>query len=173
MQWEVPPKPLSGPPPMLQEVATWQAQHQIAYWKSRALAVEYENRMLHRILRETQIKQVEDYIENMKLQNEEYKGRPKRRVLGSKRNETEKNQNQERDFTHCGSKRPEKDETERKQYWAPPTDQEIRERQMRMTTLYGNMASKISGMETAVELNYELYKEKNNPQFWPNIPLRL
>lgn len=152
MQWDSPPNPITGAPPMLAEVASWQAQHQITYWKSRALAVEYENRILHRILRETQIKQVEDYIENMELQNTEYK-----------RIENIKQHNHER------RRRP----TKEPEHHAPPTDQERNERQERMMTLYGKMAPRISGMETALELNYEQYEEKYNPPFWPNIPLRL
>lgn len=31
--------------------ATWQLKHQIAYWKARAVSLEYENRMLHEVIR--------------------------------------------------------------------------------------------------------------------------
>lgn len=42
-----------------------------------------------------------------------------------------------------------------------------------MEKLYGNMAPKIMGMETAVELNYEKLVEEGSAAHWPNLPIKL
>ncbi|XP_018321514.1 uncharacterized protein LOC108734439 [Agrilus planipennis] len=52
--------------PPIPEVAAWQNQHQLAYWKSRAMALEHENRMLHQHLRNVYAKQTQDYVDYLK-----------------------------------------------------------------------------------------------------------
>lgn len=39
--------------------------------------------------------------------------------------------------------------------------------------LYGNAGSKILAMETALQSMVERYEDTTNPQYWPNIPLKL
>lgn len=44
------------------DVTEWQKLDQIAFWKSRALGLELENRMLRQHLKNTYAKTIEDYI---------------------------------------------------------------------------------------------------------------
>lgn len=42
-----------------------------------------------------------------------------------------------------------------------------------MEKIYGNVAPKIMGMETAVELNYERLVEEGSAGYWPTLPIKL
>lgn len=46
-------------------------------------------------------------------------------------------------------------------------------RSTEMELLYGDDASKIIGMETAVQLSFDRYCDTKSPKYWPNIPLKL
>ncbi|KAF5284598.1 hypothetical protein FQR65_LT02424 [Abscondita terminalis] len=129
----------------LPEVAEWHKHQQIVYWKSRALALEYENQMLHKHIQTIYEHQIQDYVD---YKNDEEISPPVRR-----------------------DKR--KQENTSKKIWKAPEANSKRVKSEAMKKLYGDMAPKISGMETAIQLNYDLYLEKHNPQLWPNIPLRL
>lgn len=47
------------------------------------------------------------------------------------------------------------------------------QREEEMKLLYGDGASMIVGMETAVQLSYDRYCDTKSPKYWPNIPLKL
>lgn len=38
--------------------------------------------------------------------------------------------------------------------------------------LYGSASSRIVAMETAVQVNVDRHKDRANPHYWPNIPLK-
>lgn len=42
-----------------------------------------------------------------------------------------------------------------------------------MEKIYGNVAPKIMGMETAIELNYERLVEEGSAGHWPMLPIKL
>lgn len=126
----------------MKEVAEWWKQEQLSYWKSRALSLELENKMLHQCLRNAYAKQVWDYENYMKADKTE----------------------------GGGKKEMENDIDEEKQ---PPKEGAGEEKRREMNRLYGSMAPKITGMETAVQLNYELQVDQHKPPYWPNIPLNL
>ncbi|XP_064214715.1 gem-associated protein 8 [Tribolium castaneum] len=130
MEWT----PVSSP---ATEVAEWHKQEQIAYWKSRALSFEYENKMLIRHLRNVYAKQTEDYANYVKEQGQiEDKDSETRPIL--------------------------------------PTEPVGKKRREEMDKLYGKKASKIMGMETAVQLNYDLHLEDAGKlAHWPHTPLNL
>ncbi|EFA02533.1 hypothetical protein TcasGA2_TC008238 [Tribolium castaneum] len=130
MEWT----PVSSP---ATEVAEWHKQEQIAYWKSRALSFEFENKMLIRHLRNVYAKQTEDYANYMKEQGQiEDKDSETRPIL--------------------------------------PTEPVGKKRREEMDKLYGKKASKIMGMETAVQLNYDLHLEDAGKlAHWPHTPLNL
>ncbi|XP_063903834.1 gem-associated protein 8-like [Zophobas morio] len=122
------------------EVAEWHKHEQIAYWKSRALSLEYENKMLLQHIRNVYAKQTEDYANYLKDQGHEQieEASP----VEEKREETRE---------PVGKKRREE-----------------------MEQLYGAKASKIMGMETAVQLNYDLHLEDAGKlSHWPHTPLNL
>lgn len=47
-----------------------------------------------------------------------------------------------------------------------------RARKEEASLLYGDDASKILAMETALQATVDNYKDKVKPQYWPNIPLK-
>lgn len=48
-----------------------------------------------------------------------------------------------------------------------------RARKEEAASLYGDAGSKILAMETALQSMVERYENTANPQYWPNIPLKL
>lgn len=54
-----------------------------------------------------------------------------------------------------------------------PKEPADKNRLKEMEKIYGNVAPKIMGMETAIELNYQRLVEEAAPAYWPNIPLKL
>ncbi|KAK5643564.1 hypothetical protein RI129_007409 [Pyrocoelia pectoralis] len=141
------------------EVAEWHKQSQIAYWKSRALALELENNMLHKHIANIYANQIQEYVD-YDDNDEYYDDRQQRRQNWSKKEEEH------------GS-RQRKANSRRQQIWKAPEENSRKRKLEEMKTLYGEMAPKILGMETAIQLNYDLYLEKHNAKYWPNIPLRL
>lgn len=57
--------------------ATWQFKHQVAYWKAKALALEYENKVLHDVIRKNhlQVDSLPDIENGMEaeIQENEYR----------------------------------------------------------------------------------------------------
>lgn len=124
------------------EVTEWHKQEQIAYWKSRALSLEYENKMLIKHLRNVYAKQTEDYVNYTKEQGE---------IEDVAVEEERKNVPRLVVPEPVGKKRREE-----------------------MEKLYGKKTSKIMGMETAVQLNYDLHLEDAGKlAHWPHTPLNL
>lgn len=136
----------------MKEVADWEKQNQLAYWKSRALSLELENTILHRCLRNSYAKQVWDYETYMKTHDAAN--------IDGENNATKENEMEEKESI-------EKNEN------LPPKEGLREEVRNVMERLYGRMAPKIIGMETAVQLNYELQVDQHKPPYWPNIALNL
>lgn len=129
---------LRHPPP---EVSEWQYQHQLAYWKSRAISLEYENRMLHAHIKKMCSQEIQDYADYVK----------------DAQNPTSIAEATERDAVSDDVVTTE-------------TNSEICDNSNNM---FGEMESKIRGMETAMKVNYEMQVERRKAQMWPNIPLNL
>lgn len=127
----------------MKDVADWWKHDQVAYWKARALSLELENRMLHDCLRNAYGKQVYCYELSKKWEQEQEEIKAKA------------------------------DEVIVDEEKLPPKEGVREERRREMDRLYGGMAPKIIGMETAVQLNYELQVDQCKPPYWPNIPLNL
>ncbi|GJQ84554.1 hypothetical protein Trydic_g20049 [Trypoxylus dichotomus] len=129
-----------------QEVAEWQYHHQLAYWKSRAISLEYENRMLHSHIKKMCTQEIQDYIDVVKEGNE-YVQANEENVSSS-----------EYEATDNSGESPDNNEG------LAQVDKKL---------LYGEMESKINAMETAMKVNYNLQLERHKSQLWPNIPLNL
>ncbi|XP_018573005.1 gem-associated protein 8-like [Anoplophora glabripennis] len=139
------------------EVTEWQKQEQIAYWKSRAISLELENKMLHQHLRNVYAKTIEQYLENNKC-IELHSEKPETR---QEENQCSKNTIREKSGI-SKTKRP-----------VSPKEPSGKHRLEEMKAIYGDKAQKIMGMETALQLNYEKHFKQLNPSHWPSIPLRL
>jgi len=49
----------------------------------------------------------------------------------------------------------------------------VRAKKQEAALLYGDASSKILTIETALQAAIDKYKDTANPQYWPNIPLKL
>ncbi|KAJ8953108.1 hypothetical protein NQ318_013452 [Aromia moschata] len=160
--------PTSSSAPVPPEITEWQKQEQIAYWKSRAIGLELENRMLHEHLRNVYAKTIEDqlqYRECFQGSNDNAKNNDQETIEDEqsvyRKSQVKKKKVADRD-ENAAVKRP-----------VSPREPEGKNRLEMMKKIYGDEASKIMGMETALQLNYERIKNQLKPPHWPTIPLRL
>lgn len=121
----------------------WSLQQELVHWKSRAISLEYENRMLHEHIRNLYRSYVGKRIRENPL---------KRQPL-----ETQ----------NCPSDNMVLDTEEE----SLKEEQDVNGQKMQ--EMYGSMASKINAMEIAMQIGYNLEIEKYNPPYWPCIPLKL
>lgn len=137
----------------LTDVAEWHRVEQVAYWKSRAISLQLENEMLYEHIKNVYAKHVNDYDQST---NE-----PNRRI------------NVLMNTCESDSRIPEENDAMEDAEKLPPKEQVGEQKQNEMKKLYGEMAPKITGMETAVQLNYNRQISRGKPHYWPNIPLKL
>lgn len=142
------------------EVTEWQKQEQIAYWKSRAISLELENKMLHQHLRNVYSKTIEQYLENNKYSESS----PEEPQIHQDESQCSKNTRKEKSSISNTktTKRP-----------VSPKEPSGKGRSEEMKRIYGDKAQKIMGMETVLQLNYEKHLDQLKPSYWPTIPLRL
>lgn len=139
------------------EVTEWQKQDQIAYWKSRAISLELENKMLHQHIRNVYAKTIEQYLQNKHTESN----------CKDTQNQGEENQCLKKSFREKSGiltkgKRP-----------VSPKEPSGKNRLEEMKKIYGDKAQKIMGMETALQLSYEKCLDQSKASYWPSIPLRL
>ncbi|CAH1987805.1 unnamed protein product [Acanthoscelides obtectus] len=134
------------------EILEWQNRDQIAYWKSRAISLEYENRMLKQHLRNVYAQTIEDYSKQCEMEDDD---------SGKYSNRSEEKNRQKK--ASCRTKKK----------LVTPNLPESKQRADDMKKLYGDKSQKIMGMETAMQLDFERCKEQGKPSYWPNLPLKL
>ncbi|KAG5877009.1 hypothetical protein JTB14_021905 [Gonioctena quinquepunctata] len=143
----------SSPPTLPQEILEWQRQDQIAYWKSRAISMEYENQMLKQHLRNVYAQTIEEYSQSKQLHESDIP-----------------------EFQEPTAEIPEvasEKSKEKTTVVIDPNTPNIKQRVEEMNGLYGEKAQKIMGMETALQLNYERHLEHSKPVYWPSLPFKL
>lgn len=162
--------------------ATWQMKHQIAYWKSKARALEYENRILHEIIRkntndtttcnskpdesvnndsdvENDVEYEEDKCEeddNFEV-SEEFiqflKTNAKYKEDARKERERLKAKNEEKNKLIEG-----------------PTER-IEDSIENFKELYGKDWQRIAALEMSVQCDFIENTDNYKPMYWPNLPL--
>ncbi|KAL1489359.1 hypothetical protein ABEB36_014272 [Hypothenemus hampei] len=132
------------------EVTEWQKLDQIAYWKSKAITLEIENKMLKQHLRHFYTQQIDFYGKSQDWQK-----------ISAAEDSTEIPQSSTSITNHEVSHK------------VLPKEPIGKNRLEEMQKIYGERAPKIMGMETALELNYERLLEEESRIFWPNLPLKL
>uniref|UniRef100_A0A0C9RJ36 GEMIN8_0 protein n=1 Tax=Fopius arisanus TaxID=64838 RepID=A0A0C9RJ36_9HYME len=157
----------------------WQQKHNVAWWKSRCIALEHENRILRSKLRE--LVQHSNYSEahptpsnshynplnnsseeaNLEFHVDEdmlsFLEKSIRHKMELKKNrDAEKLESREINENHNH-----------------PGIREIQdhEKMENAKELYGTAAAKIIAMETALQMAVDRYRDQTKPQYWPNIPL--
>lgn len=134
-------------------------QDQIAFWKSRAFSLEMENSMLRLHLRNVYAQRIEEYEKSKDWQRGEQNN------LAYSKNDVAQQ------FDETGNSNTPKEVPDKKN--VVPKEPIGKNRLKEMEKIYGDMAPKIMGMETAMELNYQRHAEKGSHIYWPNIPLKL
>ncbi|XP_066255764.1 gem-associated protein 8-like [Euwallacea similis] len=132
------------------EVSEWQQKEQIAYWKSRSISLEIENKMLRQHLRDIYAQQVNYYEKNKTWQQ-----KPSTSFSTEVESQDSGVTDEQEPSTSLGKLK------------VLPKEPEGKNRLKNMEKIYGNHAAKIMGMETAIQLNYERLVEDNSPRYWP------
>ncbi|KAK9891671.1 hypothetical protein WA026_015638 [Henosepilachna vigintioctopunctata] len=148
-------------------VAEWHQQEQLVYWKSRALSLEYENRMLHKHLRDVYAQQIENYKYYNNLQELD-----EGNVQTDSNNENySKTYVNKSNLEHLQSRFSRNINETEPTAFEPPCEPIGKKRREEMENFYGSNCSKIAGVETALQLNYEHALSKLKPVHWPELQL--
>ncbi|XP_060803700.1 uncharacterized protein LOC106132256 [Amyelois transitella] len=163
--------------------ATWQLKHQVAYWKARAKSLEYENSVLHDIIRKrygegSVAHQTESDSESVEEHN-----------LSEEAEECEEEgedfevSEEFIQFLRENAKYKEDARLERERLKAlqegsnDKTMEEAAEtaedRQRNWEQLYGEGWQRISTLEMSLNSHFINESDKLKPVYWPNIPLNL
>lgn len=163
--------------------ATWQLKHQIAYWKSKATALQYENQLLHDIIRKNYLNNT--HKETVPKENEDVI------VQESQSSSEEEDENEDLEvseefiqFLMDNAKYKEDAMRERerlkasnnaeqdliKELEAMPT-KSTEDKQTTLKNLYGENWQKVAALETALQSQFLNECDREKPEYWPNIPL--
>lgn len=170
----------------------WQKRHNITWWRSRCLALEYENEMLR-----NKVKSLAQHCANpntvITRENNHHKKnndkdtqkknytRFNSDIEGLEFNVTEDMLNffetSERHRRQLKQKRISEKIVSEEEYLVgeiPIIDsaESFHAKKEEANLLYGDGGSKILAMETALEAAANKYKDTMNPEYWPNIPLK-
>lgn len=159
--------------------ATWQLKHQIAYWKSRARALEYENKVLHDVIRKNYFKPLPPPASTTAESSESSEDLDE----GSEEDQDDDVEVSEEfiEFLKNNAKYKEDARRERERYKASTEEngeecmqEEIvegsEEKIARFKVLYGSNWERVMALETSVLCDFIHEKDKERPQYWPNIP---
>lgn len=183
--------------------ATWQLKNQIAYWKAKAISLQYENSMLHEIIQSNHLavpttsrsnRRISDSVfghsaaEQTDIQTE---------ACETQENDTDTDSDSENDendgeefevseefiqFLTANAKYREDARRERERLKAkeeeynsqPEVAQEsVEDKIARKKELYGKMYQKMIALEMYQMCNLKNECDKLKPAYWPNIPLNL
>ncbi|GBP79555.1 Gem-associated protein 8 [Eumeta japonica] len=168
------------------EVATWRFKHEIAYWKAKAKALEYENNLLHDIIRshhmvgtstshnltsninsssEDEDDSDQDADENQDCDGLELSEEYIAFVKANAKYREDARLERERLKQECGIETI-SDITKRME--APPIKEE--EDYDEHKKLYGEHWQQIVALETSLHSEFMLNCNKYKPSYWPNIP---
>lgn len=165
--------------------ATWQLKHQVAYWKARAKALEYENTVLHDVIRRNNL-----VVRNKPTSNTESDMRTDPEVDNSEtESEDDEEVPDEEDFEVSEEfiqfltanakykedakrerERLKKCEEENQENLHAETRETFEENRERMKELYGDKWQRISALEMSLLTTFIHDSDKNKPKYWPNIP---
>lgn len=164
--------------------ATWQLKHQVAYWKSKAMALEYENKILHDIIEKncdkvdttTNKANCNDSLKCESEDSDEY-------VAGDKDDEDfevseeyiqfltenakyKEDARQERERLKA---KMEKENDDMELLEAGPSNVKVNTEQLNKD-FYGQNWQRISALETSLQSTFINECDMLNPMLWPNIP---
>ncbi|CAH2077015.1 unnamed protein product, partial [Iphiclides podalirius] len=181
--------------------ATWQLKHQIAYWKAKAKALEYENEILHEIIRKNNFvdnvsidkrktpDETETHVNNLGQWTETYEDSQEGDIYEDSQyyENCEDDQEDELEvseefiqFLTANAKYKEDARRERERLRARVQAEESLQREPQETTeekqaklkeLYGSHWQRISALEIALQSQFIHDVDKDKAIYWPNVPL--
>ncbi|XP_026752128.1 gem-associated protein 8-like [Galleria mellonella] len=165
--------------------ANWQLKHQLAYWKARAKSLEYENKVLHDIIRKKY------YVAT----TSERSARAETESEEDKSDDTEDIGDEDEDFEvseefiqflTANAKYKEEARLEKERLKVANEAKEnfdammeeaavetAEQRQERLKELYGSDWQRISALEAALNSKYIDESDRLKPVYWPHLPFNL
>ncbi|KPI92948.1 Gem-associated protein 8 [Papilio xuthus] len=167
--------------------STWQLKHQLAYWKAKAIGLEYENKVLHDIIRKNHY--VDDNCVNSEIETNECSENEESSANNEREVETYEACADEMDFEvseefieflAANAKYKEDARRERELLKAKHEQEELdivqekletsEEKEQRLKELYGSHWQRISALEVSMQSQFINEIDKDQPMYWPNIP---
>ncbi|CAG9785816.1 unnamed protein product [Diatraea saccharalis] len=162
--------------------ATWQIKHQLAYWKARAKALEYENGVLHEIIRK------KNYVNSSTATSSKQESESDYEEESEENEDEDENEDLEVSeefiqFLQANAKYKEDARRERERLKAealakensferleavPPENSENNEEKLK--ELYGDRWERIAALEMSLQSQFINECDKEKPMYWPNIP---
>jgi hypothetical protein len=158
--------------------ATWQLKHQLAYWKARAKALEYENSVLHDIIRRKNYvatnvassvhveSDVEEDSEVQSEQDEEFE--VSEEFIQFLQANAKYKEDARREREKLKAKKNEEYDVIKHLEAGPSTSNENTDEKLK--ELYGDQWQRIAALEMSVQTQFITQCDKEKPMYWPNIP---
>lgn len=163
--------------------ATWQLKQQIAYWKSKASALQYENQLLHEIIRTNYVKDnkqletntgddtdsediAETFDESQACDDEEFEVSEEFIEFLMQNAKYKEDAKRERE-RFKGTQNTEQNLTEEME--AMPT-KSTEDSEETLRSLYGENWQRIAALEASLSSEFISNCDLDKPEYWPNIP---
>ncbi|XP_026314722.1 gem-associated protein 8-like [Hyposmocoma kahamanoa] len=177
--------------------ATWQLKTELAYWKAKAKSLEYENEVLHNVIRENSMQfkhsagkrasesededehNVEETYEDAYADEQTYPD--EQEVYKTEDNDDLEVSEEFVNFLRENAKYREDARQERERYKAKEAKENIveeieagpskpKDKTEELKELYGDNWMKIAAIENYVQSNFINESDICQPMYWPNIP---
>lgn len=165
------------------KAATWQMKHQIAYWKAKAVSLEYENKILHDIIKKNGL------ISPSTINSSESDSEPEDEEQIDNVNDSDEIEVSEEyiEFLIANAKYREDAKKEREKFrgyksdseddvagdGAVKTEQTPEQKAEELKKKYGDNWQRILSLEMFNESHFMNNVDTLNPSYWPNIPLNI
>ena len=175
--------------------ATWQLKHEVAYWKSKAMSLEHENKILHRTLRQnimengkrntsfsetSAVDYQEEDLQEDPVSEDSPDSQDEEDLEGEKEFEVSEEYIQ---FLRDNQVYRESARQERERLRALNDDEEkqiaemeagpsenAEDHQETLKKLYGSGWERIAALEMSLKAQFISINDKEKPMYWPNIP---
>ncbi|CAK1540747.1 unnamed protein product [Leptosia nina] len=163
--------------------SNWQIKHELAYWKARAKALEYENGLLHDIIRK-------NHLGNQREQDTDNEDSEEQNEADDQNEEFDENAHcveEDEEFTvseefiefiKANAKFKEDARRERELLRQKENTDDITDEPQQTSVLsedhykelYGDKWERICALEMSLTADFMDKKDEYKPAYWPNIP---
>ncbi|XP_023955159.2 gem-associated protein 8-like [Bicyclus anynana] len=179
------------------EASTWQLKHQLAFWKARAISLQYENTMLHEVIRNNHLavpttsevnREAESDSQGSDSESEEHEHETERNNIDYTENDSDNVEDENNEFEvseefiqflTANAKYKEDARRERERLKAkseaeskpvPKMQESVEDKISRSKELYGDKYKRIMALEMYLMSNFQNEADRNKATYWPNIP---